>query len=60
MIERSLEDSITIEENIALVYSPECWSVELSSHRTQDDQKFMIIFRLANIGNPFGLDLPGF
>ena len=60
MIERSLEDSKTIEENIALVYNPECWSVELSSNRTVDDQKFMVIFRLANIGNPFGLDLPGF
>jgi LPS-assembly protein len=60
MIERSLEDSKTIEENFALVYSPACWSVELSSHRTQGDHKFMIIFRLANIGNPFGIDLPGF
>lgn len=60
MIERSLEDSKTIEENYALMYSPSCWSVELSSHRTQDDQKFMVIFRLANIGNPLGIDLPGF
>jgi LPS-assembly protein len=60
MIQRSLEDSKTIEENFALVYSPACWSVELSSHRTQDDQKFMLIFRLANIGSPFGIDLPGF
>ncbi len=60
MIEKSLADSITVEENIALVYSPACWSVELTSRRTQDDQKFMVIFRLANIGNPFGIDLPGF
>ncbi|GAB4344375.1 MAG: LPS assembly protein LptD [Desulfobulbaceae bacterium] len=59
-LERSIEDSKTIEENIALVYNPACWSVELSSHRTQDDRKFMLIFRLANIGNPFGIDLPGF
>jgi len=60
LLERSLEDSKTIEENIALVYNPSCWSVELSSHRTQDDHTFMIIFRLANIGNPLGIDLPGF
>ncbi|MCL7489571.1 MAG: LPS assembly protein LptD [Desulfobulbaceae bacterium] len=60
LIERSLEDSQTIQENIALVYNPACWSVELSSHRTHDEQKFMLIFRLANIGNPFGIDLPGF
>lgn len=58
-IERSIEYSQTIEENIALVYQPACWSVELSSNHTPGDQTFMVIFRLANIGNTFGMGLPG-
>jgi LPS-assembly protein len=57
-IERSISGSTTVEENIALVYKPSCWSVELASNYTPGDQKFMLTFRLANVGNPFGLDLP--
>jgi len=59
-IERSIADSKTVEENIALIYQQPCWSVELSSHYTPGDRKFMLIFRLVNIGNPLGIDLPGF
>ena len=58
-IERSLEDSKTVEENINLVYQPSCWSVELASNYTPGNQKITIMFRLANIGNPLGLDMPG-
>ena len=58
-VERSISGSTTVEENIAFIYNPSCWSVELSSNYTPGDQKFMLTFRLANIGNPFGLDLPG-
>ena len=54
-LERSLADSKTVEENMALVYSPSCWSVELASNYTPGDRKFMLIFRLANIGSPLGL-----
>ena len=59
-IERSIEDSKTVEEIIALIYQPSCWSVELSSNYTPGDQTIMVTFRLANIGNPLGIDLPGF
>lgn len=58
-IERSIEDSKTVQENFSLVYQPSCWSVELASNYTPGNQKYMITFRLANIGNPFGIDLPG-
>jgi LPS-assembly protein len=33
--------------------------VELASSSTPGDQTFMLTFRLANIGNPLGFDLPG-
>ena len=59
-IERSNAASQTIEENIALIYKPSCWSVELSSNYVPGNQTYMLTFRLANIGEPLGLDLPGF
>jgi len=58
-IERSISGSTTVEENIAFIYNPSCWSVELSTNSTPGEQKFMLTFRLANIGNPLGIDLPG-
>jgi len=58
-IERSLEDSRTVQENFSLIYQPSCWSVEFATNYTPGNQKYMLMFRLANIGNPFGIDLPG-
>ena len=58
-LERSIEDSDTIEETIRLRYIQPCWSVELSSHSESGDQSFMLTFRLANIGSPFGFDFTG-
>lgn len=59
-IERSNAASLTVEENIALIYQASCWSVELSSHYTPGNQAYMLTFRLANIGETLGVDLPGF
>ncbi len=56
-IERAIEQSVTIEEKFRLLYQPSCWSVELASNYTPDDRTIMLIFRLANIGSPFGFDL---
>ncbi len=58
-IERSIEDSKTVEENFSLIYQPACWSVELASNYTPGNQKFTVMFRLANIGNPLGIQVPG-
>jgi len=58
-IEHSLTQSETIEQNISLIYQPACWSVELRSNYTPGDQGIMLLFNLANIGNPFGIDLGG-
>ncbi len=59
-IERSLEHDKTIEEYISLIYQPSCWSAELSSHYTPGNRNVMLIFRLANIGDPLNIHLPGF
>ena len=58
-LERTIENSDTIEETIRLRYIQPCWSVEVSSHNESGDQAFMLTFRLANIGNPFGFDFKG-
>ncbi len=56
-VQHSLSESQTIEQDISLLYKPTCWSVELTSHYTPGDHNMMLIFSLANIGNPLRLDL---
>jgi len=56
-IERSIEDNQTVEENFSLIYQPSCWSVEFATNYTPGNQKYMLMFRLANIGNPFGFKM---
>ncbi len=54
-IDHSLSHSQTIEQNISLIYHQPCWSMELRSNYTPGDQGVMLLFNLANIGNPFGV-----
>ena len=58
-VERSIKDSKTVEENFNLIYHPSCWSVELASNYTPGNQKFTLLFNLANIGHPLALAMPG-
>ena len=50
---RSLLTDRTVEESLRLIYHPSCWSMELESSRTEDDERFMVIFSLDGIGNVF-------
>ncbi len=58
-IEHSLSQSQTIEQDISLIYQPSCWSVELRSNYTPGDQGIMLLFNLANIGTPLGVNIAG-
>lgn len=58
-IESSIEDNITVQQTFNLIYAPACWSVEFAADQTPGDEKYTIMFRLANIGSPLGLDMPG-
>ncbi|MCI5128083.1 MAG: hypothetical protein D3907_06190, partial [Candidatus Electrothrix sp. AUS3] len=49
----------TIAEKISLSYTPSCWSVEFVADITPENEQYMILFKLANIGTPFGIDLMG-
>jgi LPS-assembly protein len=39
------------------VYSALCWSIEFQSKYTPTDTRFMMVFNLANLGNPLGIKL---
>ncbi|MDH4318163.1 MAG: LPS assembly protein LptD [Desulfobulbaceae bacterium] len=58
-IERDAEHDKTLEEDIALIYQANCWSMQLISHTTPGENKFLLLFQLANLGNPVDIDLPG-
>ncbi len=58
-LEKSLENSLTVSEKFRLIYHPACWAVELAAETTPDNEQITIMFQLANIGAPFGLDLLG-
>jgi len=58
-IESSIEDNITVQQTFNLIYAPACWSVEFAADQTPGDEKYTVMFRLANIGSPLGLDMPG-
>ncbi|CAK8717268.1 MAG: LPS-assembly protein [Candidatus Electronema aureum] len=58
-VEKSLEDSVTVQEKVRLIYHPSCWAVELGAETTPDNEQITIMFQLANIGAPFGMDLLG-
>jgi len=42
-----------VSENLRLVYHPSCWSMTLETTRTEEDQRFMVIFSLDGIGTVF-------
>lgn len=59
-LERSLRDDLTTEERYGLRYQPACWAVDLVAISKPDNDAFMLIFTLANIGSPLGLNLGGY
>lgn len=56
-VEHSLSENQTNEANVSLLYLAECWGIEFQSKYTPEDTRFMVTFSLANLGNPFKVDL---
>jgi LPS-assembly protein len=56
-VEHSITEDETNLAQVALLYTAPCWSVEFETEYTPEDTKFLVVFNLANIGNPMGLDL---
>jgi LPS-assembly protein len=58
-LEQSLENSVKVQEKVSLTYNPACWAVELAAETTPGNEQVTLMFQLANIGAPFGLDVVG-
>ena len=56
-VEHSLTANETNTANVSLTYEALCWSIELQSNYTPTDTQFVVVFNLANIGSPLGLNL---
>jgi len=56
-IEHSLEEDETNEANIALQYTAPCWGVAFQTEYTPSDTRFLLIFNLANLGDPLGVGM---
>lgn len=50
-IEHSISESETNEGTLALTYLAQCWSVQLKGKYTPTDERIMLMFNLANIGD---------
>jgi LPS-assembly protein len=57
LIEHSLSQEETIRTTASLTYQALCWSVRFETEYTPTDTTFLVLFNLANIGMPFGIDL---
>jgi LPS-assembly protein len=56
-IEHSISQDETIEGRGSLTYQATCWSVSFETKYTPDDTAFLVVFNLANIGYPLGINL---
>ncbi|HSL39211.1 MAG TPA: hypothetical protein VK857_02480, partial [Desulforhopalus sp.] len=57
LVKHSISEDETIRTTAALTYQALCWSVRFETEYTPTDTTFMVLFNLANIGMPFGIDL---
>ncbi len=55
-IEHSISADETVEARGSLTYQTACWSVKFETRYTPDDIAYLVVFTLANIGFPLGLN----
>ncbi len=55
-IEHSIADEETNEGTISIGYLQPCWSMKLIGNFTPEEERIGIVFNLANIGSPFGMN----
>jgi LPS-assembly protein len=56
---RSLLDNHATSEVIGLLYTAQCWGVELTSSRDSEDRRLMLTFSLTGIGKALEMDKSG-
>ncbi len=55
-IEHSIADDETNKGRISIGYLQPCWSMKLIGDFTPEEERIGIVFNLANIGSPFGVN----
>jgi LPS-assembly protein len=55
-LEHSISQDETIEARGSLIYHADCWSVKFETRYTPEDTSFLVVFSLANIGLPLGVN----
>lgn len=55
-IEHSLSADETIEARGSLIYQAPCWTVTFETRYTPNDTTYLVVFSLANIGLPLGVN----
>lgn len=56
-IEQSISEDETVKANGSLIYQAPCWSVEFETRYTPLDTTYYLMFNLANIGIPIGINM---
>lgn len=56
-IQHSLSEEETVKASGSLTYQALCWSVKFETHYTPAETTYLMLFNLANIGVPFGIDI---
>ena len=55
-IEHSFSAEETVKARGSLTYQTPCWSVKFETRYTPDDTAYLVVFSLANIGLPLGVN----
>ncbi len=55
-VEHSISQDETIEATGSLTYRAPCWAVKFETTYTPEDISYLLVFSLANIGSPFGIN----
>ena len=55
-VEHSLSQDETIEARGSLTYQAACWAIKFETRYTPEDTAYLVVFSLANIGSPFGVN----
>jgi LPS-assembly protein len=56
---RSLLTDHTTDETVSLIFTSQCWEMELASSRDSEDRRLMLTFSLTGIGKAFGTGKSG-
>ncbi len=55
-VEQSISQDETVEARGSITYRAPCWAVKFETRYTPDDTAYLLVFSLANLGSPIGVN----